>query len=86
MIEEYIIKNNKFNLIDYYLREHQFSEEFLIKYIDYINEFKCLKYQKNLSKDFVMKYLYDKPSNSSDNWVSIDDVNNYFSQNNNKNN
>lgn len=77
-MEHYIINNNKFDLIDYYLMNYQFSEEFLIKYIDYIDKFKCLKYQKYLSKEFVMKYLYDKPSTDSENWVSIDDVNNYF--------
>jgi len=77
-IEEQIVRGGMLHLLDLYVRKYTFSEQFLATHIEYITEFNCLKYQKHLSRDFVMKYLYDKPSTDSENWVSIDDVNQYF--------
>jgi hypothetical protein len=60
------------------LRQHQFSEEFLIKTIDHYDSWQCLKTQKNLSPYFCFRYLYDNPNDSADDWTDYYDVLRYF--------
>ncbi len=60
------------------LSQHQFSEEFLIKTIDYYDSWKCLRTQKNLSPYFCFKYLYDNENDSADDWTDYNDVKNYL--------
>ena len=60
------------------LREHQFSEDFLIKTILYYDSWKCLRTQKNLSPEFCFKYLYDNDTDSADDWTDYNDIENYL--------
>jgi hypothetical protein len=60
------------------LRDHQFSEDFLIKTIGYYDSWKCLRYQKNLSPEFCFKYLYDNDTDSADDWTDYNDINEYL--------
>ena len=60
------------------LREHQFSEDFLIKTILYYDSWKCLRTQKNLSPQFCFKYLYDNDTDSADDWTDYTAIENYL--------
>ena len=63
------------------LRDEQYDEPTLIKYRDFYDAMTCLQTQKNLSPYFCFRYLYDSKEhhNDSDQWVSYDDIINYFS-------
>ncbi len=69
---------DKLSWMHYLLTKHQFSEEFLIKTIEYYDSWKCLRWQKNLSPFFCFKYLYDNDTDSSDNWTDYNDVKAYL--------
>ncbi len=69
---------DKLSWMHYLLTKYQFSEEFLIKTIEYYDSWKCLRWQKNLSPFFCFKYLYDNDTDSSDNWTDYNDVKAYL--------
>ncbi len=60
------------------LREHQFSEEFLIETILYYDSWKCLRTQKNLSPYFCFRYLYDNDTDSADDWTDYNQIKDYL--------
>ncbi len=60
------------------LREHQFSEEFLIKTIGYYDSWRCIRTQKNLSPYFCFRYLYDSPYDSADDWTDYNEIERYL--------
>ncbi len=60
------------------LRNHQFSEEFLIKTICYYDSWKCLRTQKNLSPYFCFKYLYANDTDSADDWTDYNKIKEYL--------
>jgi hypothetical protein len=66
--------------INIYLRERQFTEDFLSKTIEYYDSWNCLKYQKNLSPYFCFRYLYDNKTDSADNWTDYNDIITYLSK------
>jgi hypothetical protein len=66
--------------IGIYLKERQFSEDFLSKTIDYYDSWNCLRYQKNLSPYFCFRYLYDNKTDSADNWTDYNDIIIYLSK------
>lgn len=72
------ILNDKNMLLsmNYYLTTYQFSEEFLVETRNYYNGIICLKSQKNLSYNFVMNNIYNNKIDR--NYVTMDDVENYF--------
>ncbi len=77
--ENEILNNiNLLRITESLLRIRQFSEDFLIKTIEYYDSWKCLKYQKNLSPDFCFKYLYDNNTDSADNWTDYNEIINYL--------
>ena len=69
---------NKLSFMNNLLCEYQFSEEFLIKTINYYDSWKCLKTQQNLSPYFCFKYLYDNDTDSADNWTDYHTIYNYL--------
>jgi superfamily II DNA or RNA helicase len=60
------------------LREHQFSEEFLIETILYYDSWKCLRTQNNLSPYFCFRYLYDNDTDSADDWTDYNQIKDYL--------
>lgn len=76
-----ILKNDKYlTNINSILKIRQFSEEFLIKTLEYFDPIICLKYQKNLSPYFCFKYLYDSKYSDTDNWISYNEIIDYLSK------
>jgi hypothetical protein len=82
---EIYLNNNpdKLSFMNNYLREYQFSEEFLIKNRMYYDSWKCLRTQNNLSAYFCFCYLYDTPEyDSADNWTDYNEIKKYLKQRN----
>ena len=71
----------KLSFMSNLLKEHQFSEPFLIQTILYYDSWKCLRTQKNLSPEFCFKYLYDNDTDSADDWTDYNDVKRYLLKN-----
>ena len=69
---------DKLSFMSNLLREHQFSEEFLIETILYYDSWRCLRTQKKLSPEFCFKYLYDNDTDSADDWTDYNDVERYL--------
>lgn len=69
---------NKLSHMQSLLRDHQFSEEFLIKTIGYYDSWRCLRTQKNLSPYFCFKYLYDNDTDSADDWTDYNQIKEYL--------
>jgi hypothetical protein len=67
----------KLSFMSNLLREHQFSEEFLIHTICYYDSWKCMRTQKNLSPYFCFRYLYDNDTDSADDWTDYNQVKDY---------
>jgi len=79
MDEELILNDTKkLEMMNYYLTKYQFSIDFLIKTIDYYDSWICLKFQLNLTPEFCFKYLYNKKTDSVDNWITYQDIEIYF--------
>lgn len=73
-------KTNHLGLMNYYLSIYQFSEDILIKTLDYYDSPKCLGRQLNLSPYFCFYHLYNKQSDSSDYFTSYDDIIEYYNK------
>jgi hypothetical protein len=71
----------KLSYLSNLLKDHQFSEEFLIKTILYYDSWRCLRTQKNLSPYFCFRYLYDNDTDSADDWTDYNDVKRYLLKN-----
>ena len=70
---------NKLMFMNNLLREHQFTEDFLIKTRIYYDSWKCLRSQKNLSPYFCFRYLYDTEEyDSADDWTDYGEVYRYL--------
>jgi hypothetical protein len=82
MEEELLKSPEKLSFMNNLLREHQFSEEFLIKTIYYYDSWKCLNTQKNLSPFFCFRYLYDNDTDSADDWTDYNQVHEYLKKRN----
>ncbi len=79
--EDVILSNVKnYIYVSQLLKFRQFSEEFLIKTLDYYDSWECLKTQKNLSPNFCFKYLYDKSTDTKDNWTDYNDIVRYLNK------
>jgi hypothetical protein len=78
--ENYVSKNiNLLQFMNNLLQQNEFTEEFLIKYREYYDSWKCLRNQSNLSPYFCFRYLYDTQEyDSADNWTDYDDVIRYL--------
>ena len=82
-LEKELLSNpNKLSFMNNLLTKYQFSEEFLIKTIDYYDSWKCLRSQQNLSPYFCFRYLYDNISDSADDWTDYNMVANYLKKRN----
>lgn len=83
-IEQYLNDNpSKLSFMNNYLKQYQFSEEFLIKNRIYYDSWKCIRTQKNLSPYFCFRYLYDTPEyDSADDWTDYTEIENYLKNNN----
>lgn len=77
--EEILSKKDYLLQVNIYIKYRQFSEDFLLKTIEYYDSWNCLKYQKNLSPYFCFRYLYDNKTDSADNWTDYNDIINYLS-------
>jgi len=75
-------QNHNLGLMNYYLTQYQFSEDILIKTLDYYDSHKCLNLQQNLTPYFCFYYLYNKRSDSADIFTSYSDILNYFADSN----
>ena len=72
---------NKLMFMNNLLREHQFTEDFLIKTRIYYDSWKCLRFQKNLSPYFCFRYLYDTEEfDSADDWTDYGQVYHYLKE------
>ena len=71
-------QNHQLGLMNYYLTQYQFSEEILIRTLDYYDSHKCLTGQQNPTPYFGFYYLYNKPSDSVDMFTSYSDILHYF--------
>jgi hypothetical protein len=80
--QELLDNPNKLSFMNNLLTEHQFSEEFLIKTIDYYDSWKCLRSQNNLSPYFCFRYLYDNDTDSADDWTDFNMISNYLKKRN----
>ena len=69
---------NKLSHMHSLLRNHQFSEEFLIQTILYYDSWKCLRTQNNLSPYFCFRYLYDNDTDSADDWTDYNQIKEYL--------
>ena len=73
--EQELLNNpDKLSFMNNLLTKYQFSEEFLIKTIDYYDSWKCLRSQQNLSPYFCFRYLYDNIYDSADDWTDYNMV------------
>jgi hypothetical protein len=78
--EEILQDKNLLCVTNNLLRIRQFSEDFLIKTIEYYDSWICLKTQKNLSPYFCFRYLYDNKTDSADNWTDYYEIINYLNK------
>ena len=69
---------NKLCFMNNLLQENQFSEDFLIKTINYYDSWKCIRTQNNLSPYFCFKYLYDNDTDSADDWTDYNTIYHYL--------
>ena len=63
-------------IINILIKKRQFSEKFLFKFIDAIDPYTCLKYQKDLSIGFCFDNLYNKMK--PDGFICFNDISDYF--------
>lgn len=79
-IEDDILNSpDKLMFMNNLLREHQFTEDFLIKTRIYYDSWKCLQTQRNLSPYFCFRYLYDTEDyDSADDWTDYVEVYRYL--------
>lgn len=82
MEEELLNNPDKLSYMNNLLSKHQFSEDFLIKTIDYYDSLKCLRTQNNLSPYFCFRYLYDNNTDSADDWTDYNDIIEYLEKHN----
>ena len=82
MEEELLNSPEKLSFMNNLLKQHQFSEEFLIKTIYYYDSWKCLNTQQNLSPFFCFRYLYDNDTDSADDWTDYNQVYEYLKKRN----
>jgi hypothetical protein len=78
MEEELLKTPEKLCFMNNLLKQHQFSEDFLIKTIYHYDSWKCLNTQKNLSPFFCFRYLYDNDTDSADDWTDYNQVCEYL--------
>ena len=79
ILEQELLNNpDKLSWMNYLLTKHQFSEDFLIKTIEYYDSWKCLRWQNNLSPYFCFRYLYDNNTDSKDDWTDYNQVKDYL--------
>jgi hypothetical protein len=71
-------KTHNLGAMNFYLSLYQFTEEMLIKTLDYYDSSKCLSTQKNLTPYFCFYHLYNKESDSADIFTSYVDILEYF--------
>ena len=77
--EQYLLNNPyKLCFMNNLLKENQFSEEFLIKTINYYDSWKCLRTQQKLSPYFCFRYLYDNDTDSADDWTDYNMIYEYL--------
>lgn len=81
-IQEDILNSpNKLMFMNNLLREHQFTEDFLIKTRIYYDSWKCLRSQRDLSPYFCFRYLYDTQEfDSADDWTDYGQVYRYLKE------
>jgi hypothetical protein len=79
--DEFFKTHNLYSM-NYYLTIYQFTEDILIKTLDYYDSPKCLDHQLNLSPYFCFYYLYDKESDSTDCFTGYNDIIEYFNHRN----
>lgn len=82
MEQELLNNPDKLSFMNNLLSQHQFTEEFLIKTINYYDSWKCLRSQNNLSPYFCFRYLYDNDTDSADNWTDYNDILEYLNKHN----
>ena len=63
-------------IINILIKKRQFSEKCLFKFIDAIDPYTCLKYQKDLSIGFCFDNLYNKMK--PDGFICFNDITDYF--------
>jgi len=63
-------------IINILIKKRQFSEKFLFKFIDAIDPYICLKYQKGLTPNFCFDNLYNKEK--PDGFICFNDILDYF--------
>lgn len=63
-------------IINILIKERQFSEKFLFKFINSIDPYICLKYQKELTLEFCFDNLYNKIK--PDGFICFNDIIDYF--------
>ncbi len=80
--QEILNDNNLLSILQNLFSLRNFSEDFLIKTLDYYDSDKCLRTQKNLTPYFCFKYLCDKNSDSSDIYTDYNDIVDYFKNSN----
>ena len=82
-IEKELLNNeSKLSFMNNLLFKYQFSEDFLIKTIEYYDSWKCLRSQKNLSPSFCFTYLYDNQTDSADDWTDYNQIYDYLKKRN----
>lgn len=80
---ELLKDENKLSFMNNLLREHQFTEDFLIIHRIHYDSWKCLRTQNNLSPFFCFYYLYDTQEyDSADDWTDYYDVKRYLQERN----
>ena len=78
-LEKELLSNpNKLSFMNNLLKQHQFSEDFLVKTRIYYDSWKCIRSQKNLSIEFCFRYLYDSEYDSADDWTDYNEIECYF--------
>jgi hypothetical protein len=80
VIEKELLNNqSKLYTMNNLLKQHQFSEEFLINTREYYDSWKCIRTQNNLSPYFCFRYLYDTPEyDSADDWTDYKEIEQYL--------
>ena len=75
-VPENELKKDIIPIINILIKKRQFSENFLFEFIDVIEPYICLKYQKGLSPTFCFDNLYSR--NKSDGYICFNDIIDYF--------